>query len=249
MPQGREQGRETVPQARAGGQSSAGSAQLDKAVTGLHDAILSSDNKRGVAVVQDQLKSGLAATDIADIVIPRVSHLLGDQWCEDQIGFAQVTIGAARLQSLLRLLGPDWSGDRIGAPGAPTILLIVPENTLHTLGAMVLAGQLRRRGFSVKSLLGVTPADAAAHMGDARFEAVFISAAISDSLETLRQIVKSIHYADPGCTPIVIGGSIEHCTGDIADLTGADYVTSNLEEALRLCQLSVPEPATPGQDR
>jgi len=59
-------------------------------------------------------------------------------------------VAAAKLQAMLRDLGPDWAADTIAAADAPSILLMTPQNASHTLGAVVLAGQLRRRGYSVR---------------------------------------------------------------------------------------------------
>ena len=97
---------------------------------------------------------GTRPEDIADFYVPALAREMGDQWCKDQLSFAGVTIGTSRLQAVLRALGPNWSGDNVSGPNGPSILLIVGQEVYHTLGAIVLSGQLRRKGFSVKLILG-----------------------------------------------------------------------------------------------
>ena len=206
----------------------------------LEDAALSSERVACRDVVQDALATGFAAELLVDCYIPEVSRRLGEQWCADQIGFANVTIGVSRLQSMLRDVGLDWSGDVIGNPAAPTIMLIIPQDAHHTLGAMVVGSQLRRLGVSVRMMLGIRLEDLATRLQRSSFQAVFISSSSGEKLETLSRIVDVVKASAVNAPPVVVGGSLldVETSENVTALTGADYATKIPSEALELCGIS-----------
>lgn len=231
-----EQDAATLPSATPDRHSQCDADLLDRMTIAALDGI---DRAACYAVVKSALATGITANDIADHYIPALARDMGELWCSDQLSFAEVTIGVARLQSILRDLGPDWAGDRFAQSGAATILLVVAEGEFHTLGAMVMAGQLRRKGFSVSLSLGLHTADIEKKFRQTSFDAVFVSASRGEKLEKLRKIVEALRNALACVTPIVIGGTLLEIETDIAVLTGADVVTNDPDEALKLCGLTI----------
>ena len=188
--------------------------------------------------------NGTLPEDIADYYVPELARDMGDQWCKDQLSFAGVTIGVSRLQAVLRALGPSWSSDNSSRPDAPSILLIVGHEVYHTLGAIVLSGQLRRKGLSVKLIMGGRAEDIADRICRTKYHGVFISSSCGETLESLRRIVNVVKTSMENPPPVVVGGTIldvEHAETIVA-LTGADYATKNPDEALETCGIS---PFTP----
>jgi methylmalonyl-CoA mutase cobalamin-binding subunit len=188
------------------------------------------------------LADGVDADQIADYYVPVIAREMGDRWCEDNLSFAAVTIGASRLQFMLRELGTNWADNKTVSPDAPTILLIVPKVAYHTLGAVVLSGQLRRQGLSVKLVLGDDTKDIARRVARTHYNAVFISSARGQALESLRQIVDVVKASAKERTPVVIGGTILdiETSENVTALTGATFATKIPQEALRLCGLLNP---------
>lgn len=214
--------------------------QLDEAILKMmQTAALSQGSLACSQAVKAALGAGISREDVADHYIPELSRRLGDEWCDDQLGFAPVTIASARLQFMLRELGPDWSGDKIADPFAPTILLIVPRNVHHTMGAMVVAGQMRRKGLSVRLLLDATTLEIAECVRRTSFDAVFVSAPLGETIESLRLIVRVVKSTLNGAAPVVIGGTLLDLEPrqTLAGRTGADYATKSPDEALELCGL------------
>ena len=205
----------------------------------LYDAAMSVDRSQCHAALEWAINAGISREDLADYYIPSLSRFMGDQWCEDELGFAGVTIGVSRLQSMLRDLGPDWSGDKAADPAASAIMLIVPTDAFHTLGAMVLAGQLRRKGLSARLMLGAQPDEIRERLQKSCFDAVFISASRGEALETLRRIVDVVRASTDKPPPVVIGGSLleVETKEDVTALTGADHATPLPDEAIELCDL------------
>lgn len=203
-------------------------------------AALAANREGTIKVLQRALAAGIARDDIADLYIPELARDLGVDWCEDSLSFASVTIGASRLQAMLRELGPEWAGDQSANPAAPSIMLIVGQDVYHTLGALVLSGQLRRKGLSVRLMLGANDFELAEKLAKTRYDAVFISSSLGESLESLRRIVDVVRKSCKTSLPVVIGGTIleTETYTDITTLTGADFATSFPSEALELCGLT-----------
>lgn len=215
----------------------------DPGLRSLRAAAMSRDPSACSAALGALLMRGIAPETIVDEMIPDLARDMGEAWCEDEMSFADVTIGVARLQSIVRELGTRWGSDMFGAADAPALLLAVPHDVYHTLGAVVLAGQLRRRGYSVRLVLGATGEEIARQMAQARYDAVLISSSRGTSLDSLRVLVDSVRQSAVPAPRIVIGGTILESREDVCALTGADHVSNDPDEALRLCDLSMPPPA------
>eukprot|EP01023_Acetabularia_acetabulum_P015203 TRINITY_DN17374_c0_g1_i5.p2 TRINITY_DN17374_c0_g1~~TRINITY_DN17374_c0_g1_i5.p2 ORF type:complete len:173 (-),score=32.84 TRINITY_DN17374_c0_g1_i5:14-532(-) len=77
-------------------------------------AVLDRNPLRRMDALAEIRKAGITDVEIAEDFIPHVARRLGDAWCEDNMSFADVTIGSARLQAMVRDLGPPEPaiGDR-----------------------------------------------------------------------------------------------------------------------------------------
>lgn len=211
----------------------------DKLFVVLRAAALNPDPQICRNAIRSAVKNGTRPEHLADFYIPAIARDLGDQWCEDQLGFASVTIGVSRLQAMMRELGPNWASDNASDPAAASILLVVLQDVYHTLGAIVLSSQLRRKGYSVKLLLGGRPEDVADRISRTKYQSVFISSSRGETLESLRYIIDVIKTSMSNPPPVVVGGSIleVETEEEITALTGADYATRIPDEALKLCGL------------
>ncbi len=206
-------------------------------ISRLKSAALNPDRDAGLRALSALRENGIRDEDIADHYIPAVARDMGEAWCSDNMSFAAVTIGASRLQSWLRELGPEWTGDTNSTPDAPMVILVVADHIHHTLGAMVLAGQLRRRGISVRLMLNTRPKEITQRLCNTSCDALFISASQGETLESLRKIVDSVRHSAAAGLPVVIGGTILTDEPAILALTGANFATNDPDEALALCGL------------
>lgn len=215
--------------------------QLDSTVFNMmREAALGAERRACSDVLRQAMQAGVARDDLADLYIPELARQMGEDWCSDGLSFAAVTIGVSRLQAMLRELGPEWSSDQAASPAAAAIMLIVAQDVYHTLGALVLSGQLRRKGLSVRLMLGAPVGELSTKLSQTTYDAVFISASLGETLESLRKIVNVIRSSSRKSLPVVIGGTIleAETTYDVLALTGADYATSSASEALELCGLT-----------
>ncbi|SFO95166.1 cobalamin B12-binding domain-containing protein [Tranquillimonas alkanivorans] len=177
--------------------------------------------------------------DVAERYVPEVARRMGAKWCDDRMSFAEVSIGAARLQSLLRDIDRTLT-ETEGHRDRPVAGVLVVADAHHTLGAMVLTGQLRRRGVSVRLSLGQAPAEVAALARTIRFDAVMVSASHTESLVFLNDMIDKIRKAMPSPVPVVVGGCAVSDSSGAKTTTGADHICNDPDQALRLCGLTGP---------
>ena len=208
----------------------------ERQVTKLQAAVLAQNPEQRDRVVSDMREDGVSLEEIIDLYIPAVARNLGEQWCSDGLGFADVTIASARLQGLVRDLAEEVAP--IG-PRTAGVAVVVLSDEYHTLGALILATQLRRLGISVRLMIGLGSGQALSELQASRYDAVLISASHSESLAKLAKFVKNLRKQTERNMPVVIGGPIVELATDVQVATGADAVTSDLEEALRACRLKI----------
>ncbi|TKA95702.1 cobalamin B12-binding domain-containing protein [Cereibacter changlensis] len=182
-------------------------------------------------------KLGVPSEQIIDLHIPAAARQIGEQWVRDEISFADVTISVSRLQALLRHLERPGYCVPVGDPHGLSILLLVASENDHTLGAMVVVNQLRRRGCSVRLILAARPETVIAETEITRFDVVMISAAQGDSARPLRRLIQAVRKSSSSSASIIIGGGMIDSESDILRLTGADFAEKDTQRALALCRL------------
>lgn len=203
-------------------------------VSGLMRAVLSGDPDGFGNLRAEFKRARVPSAILADHYIPEVARRLGKGWAEDCTSFADVTMGTARLQAILREIGQEWYADAAGAAAeGPTLLVILPEGEHHTLGAMVLAARLRRSGVSVSLRIGEPAPVLATFVRDRSFDAALISVACHEKLETSARLVKTLKDATRGKLKIAVGGAVLASGEYAASDTGADVVTNDIEVALK----------------
>lgn len=200
-------------------------------------AVLSDSALALSALIEEMRQLRVPAASVADYYIPAAARRMGEAWHDDRMSFAEVSIGTARFQAILRELGAAWSADLSDRDNVKTVLLIVPSSEQHTLGALVLSGQLRRMGVSVCLRLMAEPGEFRQLLLDRTFDAVLISLAARVNLEKCRVLVKSLRGALPAGVSVVVGGAVLLDDVNVLQATGADHATNDIEEALQACGL------------
>lgn len=210
------------------------------------DAFLSEREETRHAMLLRLRQDGIPAVDIVDHVIPEVARFMGRRWADDDISFAEVSIGASRLQEAVRSLALTAARQDFGASAgnagdaAPhgRILLVIPRPEHHTLGIFVVADQLKRLGYRADVAIGKHPRQIVELMRKSRYRMVGITASGRRTLASTRELVDTLRASVVRVPPIVLGGSIVAGGGDLRRLTGADHVAEDVCAALRVCGLS-----------
>ena len=193
----------------------------------LYLAARDGDREDCLAVVGGLIASGEPAARIMDMHLPDVARRLGADWAEDRGDFLSASIGCANLASLLPHL------ERLSTPRRPSdeawvIQVRVPRDNEHRFGITILAAQLRRRGHEVS----VVPHGAPDEGVGSSHDLVLISASGQESVPDLQRCVAS---ARKTARFVVLGGPVTELRPELCDAAGADLVSSDVDEVLRVC--------------
>jgi len=202
------------------------------------DRLLQTSLNANPTVFEDAIKAvqskGFEAPQIAFDMIPVIARQLGNAWEDDVITFADVTLGCARLQRAVHQLTDDVSERLSAGAECSNCLVILPDGAQHTLGAIILAKQLRLAGMDVTLDLAATP-DALVRYGETQsFDSVLLSASLSETSDSLRALVVAARREWPD-SKVILGGSFQDHAPSYVLGTGVDYVTQDWQEALELC--------------
>ena len=195
----------------------------------LHAASIRSDPTGFFKTLDESRRMGWCNDALANDVIPAVARQLGVSWENDLISFADVTIGCARLQSSLRRMPDD--DPHLSTRGHRECLVLVPKGAHHTLGAVVLARQLRRAGQGATLELEADFAALSALAKNRKFDVVMLSASRCECPDALRRLVREcrLHWA---ASKVILGGSIRDLGADITRTIEADNLTNEWREAI-----------------
>ncbi|MBD3679573.1 MAG: hypothetical protein HUJ27_14395 [Rhodobacteraceae bacterium] len=209
----------------------------DLALARLCDAAMTIDPTAQPRIIDELLAAGITREVICDRYIPAAARRMGDAWCADRMSFAEVSIGAARLQGMLRDVMSPLADNHKNPKSGSRILMIVPDRDDHTLGAMVVTSQLRRVGISVRLCLGLRPETAGSLVAEHDFDLVMISSSKVEGLETVKFMVKTLREEARRSLPIAIGGIVLEDNESVKTLCGADLATNDPVKAVELCNL------------
>lgn len=177
-------------------------------------------------------RARVSLTSLADLYIPEAARRMGEDWLADRMSWLDVSIGAGRLQSLLREIGNAWFADQSEDARHGVILMVVPEKEQHTLGPMVAMGQMRRFGVSVCLRIAPSRDDLLLLLEARNFDGIMISVATQARLPEVALLVKSIRSARAPTPPIILGGAVVSSVEDLVSCTGADYAFGSIGIAL-----------------
>ncbi|MFN4202464.1 MAG: hypothetical protein ACK4GM_05365 [Tabrizicola sp.] len=162
--------------------------------------------------------------------VPEAARSLGEQWLADQVSFVDVTVRVERLHELVRRV--DEILDVASPVSGPTVLVLVAEAEQHTLGAFVLALQLRAAGCGVVVRVAPVAADLTQLLAANRFDLALVSIGCQVALESGAALVRTLRLLSRGEMCIFVGGSIPLADDGLLHQTGADRVLRDVSALL-----------------
>lgn len=211
-----------------------------QALKQLVDCVVGSETCDTAAIIDQMHKLRLTDDDLLNLYIPEAARLLGRKWDQDEMNFAQVTIGCARLQSVLHSLSDGW----VGATKHPApdhlqydlmFLLATYKGDEHTLGIVSTAAKLRRRGYAVQLLLGATHEEIVQHVQKQTPDCMMLSCSSTEHLEKLAILCQETRAKIERAPVVAVGGIVLEQGQDVELLTDVDLATQDLQAVLHLC--------------
>lgn len=187
------------------------------------------------AGILDELRGHRLSVDaVIDIYVPTVARLLGDMWKEDDIDFATVTVGSMRLQSLLSIASVESLDFIRPVDDAIAMLVVVPLGEDHSLGAFVLAAQLRRLGARVDMSFCESGSDLLSRYLCDTPDMVLFTASGRATLESISRSVLNFQKVSERIPPVIVGGYLGEAEDVAKDISGADLVSRDAREIMTL---------------
>lgn len=193
--------------------------------------LLASDAAVDPAVLLDaMLARHLDPEMIACGYAGEAARSLGESWLSDEMSFVDVTIRSERLQSVVRRV--DEMLVSFTRPDGPSALILVAEAEQHTLGALVLALQLRLAGFSAVVKIAPVATDLTVLMTANRFDIALVSIGCMAGLDSGIGLVRTLRLLSRGDMRIYVGGAVPVPDDRLLALTGADRVQRDVSALL-----------------
>lgn len=178
------------------------------------------------AMVAQQLKPTKVACEYAT----EAARILGERWLSDELSFVDVTIRTERLHGLVRRVDEMVVDSGMGE--GPSALILVPEAEQHTLGAFVLALQLRLEGFSAVVRVAPVAADLTELVTAKGFDLALVSIGCAAALDSSIGLVRTLRLMSRREIPIYVGGAIPLQDDVLLQMTGADRVLRHVSALL-----------------
>ncbi|NBD29045.1 MAG: hypothetical protein GVY31_03280 [Alphaproteobacteria bacterium] len=200
-------------------------------VAHLASAMVSESDTSHKAAISSLIANGVSSDEVYQTYIPAVARYLGEMWVSDRASFVDVTLGAARLQALLRDADEGKGLDR-SIPLGQSVLMVVPPYEDHSLGAFVAADQFRRHGLWVHMAIALNGSELIDLVASGRFSLIGLTASSSNSVEKSSEFVDYLRAGVDHCPPVVLGGHVVDEPAAIERRTGVDFAVRTVREAI-----------------
>lgn len=153
---------------------------------------------------------------------------LGQGWCDDHLGFAEVTIGSANVQRAMQCLSAQFCAPGADHPTGFSLLLVTEPQAQHTLGAYMLGEFFQRAGWSVQLLNPQDGAEVLSALRSDWFDALGFSLSSQRQLAHTTALLPRLREQSPNphvC--VMVGGPLASSQAELwahweVDLIGGD---------------------------
>lgn len=194
-------------------------------------ALMSTDDAAGDRIILSARQDGASAEAIYLGYVAGAARQLGKMWEEDQVSFAEVTVGSSRLYRIIRGLRHVLDAGSLKPGTERHVLFALVPGDNHTLGIEMATDLFRRDGWDVALSVDETHDQIIARTEDERFQSVVLVAHCESTLPQLISLILAMRITQP-MSHIVVAGNIVGIRDDVSELVGADDVIADIETAV-----------------
>jgi methanogenic corrinoid protein MtbC1 len=195
----------------------------------LCDLLVSADDEAGLHYISDLRLRGTGIEAIYVDYLSAAAERMGARWVDGRTSFVDVTIGAGRICTILRMLGPSFV-----PPHAPSrksaVFAAVPGET-HTLGVRMAADLFRNAGWDIDLVIGLEQEDLIRAIKRSDSGLIGLSSGGKHSIPALTDLVAAMRGALADPFILICGHVVFEPAGVIASL-GADRVVPDVGTAM-----------------
>ena len=183
---------------------------------------------------------------LLDLLAP-AARRLGTLWETDDVDFFAVSLGLARLQTIVRDLSTDAPDDDASRGLGGTVLLVPELGEQHTFGLQLVGEFFRRARWDVWMEQPDSAEDYLQLVGDEHFSVVGLAVGSESRLEHVASRIASTRRASRNrAVYVMVGGPIFLQKPELARQVGADATAIDGPSAVQVAQKLVKSLAATG---
>lgn len=161
------------------------------------DALVEPDPDAALRFIARRRAEGLTRREVYLGYVGAAARKLGEDWDNDRISFADVTIGSGHLYALMRAMKAEDPPDRTGSePRRYALFATLPHET-HGIGITVAAEVFRQSGWEIDLQIGRDHDEIVSIVQQTRAEVIGLSLSTEDRLQDLIRLVLALRLVAP----------------------------------------------------
>lgn len=201
----------------------------------LRNRLLTGTSDEIEALVARVQSRGASWESILVDLLAEAARSLGEEWSEDSLSFAEVSVALCRMHGILRRFPAqnDDTPTRFDRNvRRPSILLATAPGDQHIFGVMMIAEFFRKDGFTVETDPCATKQSLKSRLSKKSFDLLGISASWEGVLDTLPATLTSLRKASANPSlQVMIGGPALSLNPEAVADCNADALISDANQA------------------
>lgn len=191
-------------------------------------ALLAEDPLAAAALIEDQFQAGVTYDAIHLGYLAPAARELGEKWTDDEITFAQVTVGTGRIYGIMRSLSRRVV--RQDTPVQKAALVACIPGETHVLGVRMATDLLREKGWMIDLHMSLDHDTLVEKVVESGHIIIGLSAAGQHALPALARLVLAIRVSRPDAAILVSGNIVREARTEISFM-GVDGISETFAEA------------------
>lgn len=204
-------------------------------ISALVDIVIGNDLEAAAAYVLLLRDRGLAMETLFIELLEPTARRLGEMWDRDECDFIDVTLGVARLQTLLAVFNETHNLPSLDA--RRHVLMAMAPGEQHYFGLAMVERFLLAAGWQVQTELSGTCEDIAEAARSKWFAVVGLTAGSDRQLDSLKSTIAQLRAQSQNqAIGIMVGGPMFTAKPELAREVGADATAPNAPAAVLVAQ-------------
>lgn len=177
--------------------------------------------------------SGVSLEDVFLRYLAPAARLLGEDWLDDRLSFAYVTVGLGALQQLVRTLSRHIAYAPTPGDSPRSVLFAAAPGEQHTFGLVIVDELFRRSGWRTQLSLSGDIRDLCHAAASEHIDIFGVSISDRALLAPAKRLIRAIREASSNRDIVVLaGGRLIAESPDLAAEASADLATIDAQDAI-----------------